>query len=298
MRSEAPASGWTALVLAGGRGSRIGNDDKAAIIIGGISALDHLLTSLPEGVPIVVAGPERPTRRPVTFRPERPVFGGPVAGIASGLGAVTTPVIVLLAVDMPWAGALVGHLIAEFAACNGAALVPVDRSGFRQPLCAVVRTDALRAALAGLGDPRGRSLRDLMALIDVQERPLGEAEMRWVHDIDTKDDLRRARSMPAPSAVAAPPSGTDESTFKKPGVKPMMKNWTDAVCAELDLPSDVDVDVDAILDVARVAAHAVERTAAPVTTFLLGSAVAGGMDVKVAAAKIQALVETWPTSAE
>jgi hypothetical protein len=78
----------------------------------------------------------------------------------------------------------------------------------------------------------------------------------------------------------------------------MMKNWTDAVCAELDLPSDVDVDVDAILDVARVAAHAVERTAAPVTTFLLGSAVAGGMDVNVAVAKIQALVKTWPTSAE
>ena len=33
----------------------------------------------------------------------------------------------------------------------------------------------------------------------------------------------------------------------------MMKTWTDAVCAELDLPADVNVDV--ILDVARVAAQ-------------------------------------------
>jgi molybdopterin-guanine dinucleotide biosynthesis protein A len=299
MTSDVLVSGWTALVLAGGRGSRLGNDDKAAITIGGISALDQLLTSLPEGVAIVVAGPECPTQRPVTFRPERPLFGGPVAGIASGLGAVNTAVTVLLAVDMPSAGALVEHLIAEFVTCDGAALVPVDRSGFRQPLCAVVRTDALRAALAGLGDPRGRSLRDLMSLIDVQERPLGEAEMRWVHDIDTMDDLRKARSMPAPSRVAAaPPTETDESTTKKPGVKPMMKTWTDAVCAELDLRPDVDLDVDVILDVARVSAHTVERTAAPVTTFLLGSAVAGGMDVRVAAAKIQALAATWATSAE
>jgi hypothetical protein len=76
----------------------------------------------------------------------------------------------------------------------------------------------------------------------------------------------------------------------------MMKTWIDAVCAELDLSADTDVDV--ILDVARVAAHNVERPAAPVTTFLVGLAVAGGMDVKDAATKIQNLAATWPTPAE
>jgi len=75
----------------------------------------------------------------------------------------------------------------------------------------------------------------------------------------------------------------------------MMNTWINAVSADLDLPADVDVDV--ILDVARVAAHSVERPAAPVTTFLLGVAVAGGMDVSEAAARIQALAETWPPSA-
>jgi len=75
----------------------------------------------------------------------------------------------------------------------------------------------------------------------------------------------------------------------------MMNTWINAVSADLDLPADVNVDV--ILDVARVAAHSVERPAAPVTTFLLGLAVAGGMDVSEAAARIQALAETWPPSA-
>jgi Domain of unknown function (DUF6457) len=74
----------------------------------------------------------------------------------------------------------------------------------------------------------------------------------------------------------------------------MMNTWINAVCAELNLPADVNVDV--ILDVARVAAHNVERPAAPVTTFLLGVAVAGGMDVHEAAAKIADLVATWPAS--
>jgi len=78
------------------------------------------------------------------------------------------------------------------------------------------------------------------------------------------------------------------------GAKPLMKTWINAVCAELNLTADVDVD--AILDVARVAAHSVERPAAPVTTFLLGLVVAGGMDVAEAASKIQGLAATWPTS--
>jgi len=76
----------------------------------------------------------------------------------------------------------------------------------------------------------------------------------------------------------------------------MMKTWIETVCAELNLPADVNVDV--ILDVARVAAHSVERPAAPVTTYLLGVAVAGGMDVTEAAAKIQALAEAWQKPAE
>jgi hypothetical protein len=76
----------------------------------------------------------------------------------------------------------------------------------------------------------------------------------------------------------------------------MMQAWIDAVCAELDLPSDVKVDL--ILDVARDAAHNVERPAAPVTTFLLGILVGRGMDVSEAAAKIQDLAANWPKSAE
>jgi len=67
------------------------------------------------------------------------------------------------------------------------------------------------------------------------------------------------------------------------------------VYTELNLPADVDIDV--ILDLARVSAHRLERPAAPVTTCLLGSAVAGGIDVNEAAAKIQELAATWPASA-
>jgi hypothetical protein len=70
-----------------------------------------------------------------------------------------------------------------------------------------------------------------------------------------------------------------------------MDTWIDAVRTELGI--DAAVDVDAILDVARVAAHGVARPAAPVTTYLLGIAVAGGADLEDARRRIEALADGW-----
>lgn len=62
---------------------------------------------------------------------------------------------------------------------------------------------------------------------------------------------------------------------------------------------DVDAEVDEalVLDLARDAAHSVERPAAPITTYLLGyaAAVHGGSPetVEALAARATALAEKW-----
>jgi hypothetical protein len=50
-----------------------------------------------------------------------------------------------------------------------------------------------------------------------------------------------------------------------------LERWSAALADELGLP-DLDVDIDAVLALAGVAAHAVLRPAAPVTTYLVGYA--------------------------
>ena len=55
-----------------------------------------------------------------------------------------------------------------------------------------------------------------------------------------------------------------------------------------------DVDVDTVLDIAKDAAHQVQRPAAPVTTYLVGLAVASGMTVEEAADKVHELAQSWP----
>ena len=74
-----------------------------------------------------------------------------------------------------------------------------------------------------------------------------------------------------------------------------LHDWIDELCDALDI--DAEVDEGIVLDLARDAAHAVERPAAPITTYLLGYAAAlnGGSPEKVEelAARATELAEKW-----
>jgi len=72
-------------------------------------------------------------------------------------------------------------------------------------------------------------------------------------------------------------------------------DWTAAVSDALGLTDEVDVAL--LLDIAREAAHAVARPAAPVTTYLLGLAVARGTDPTKAAETLTELAREWPSPA-
>jgi hypothetical protein len=72
-----------------------------------------------------------------------------------------------------------------------------------------------------------------------------------------------------------------------------LDDWTAAACTELGIDLAA-VDLRQILDLARDAAHQVDRPAAPVTAFLLGLAVGGGMPADQAAARLRTLAGAWP----
>ena len=187
-----PPPNWSALVLSGGRGSRLGAD-KDAVLIGGASSMNHVLVSLPTAIHVVVVGPEpREPVRPVTVTRESPIGGGPAAAIAAGLEFVTSDIVAVIATDMPFAGTLLARLVQELPAGLDA-LMPIDTHGRRQPLCAVYRTAALRAAIASLGDPNGQSMRALTAHLAVREILI--EDHTTLHDIDTTVDLDRARAI-------------------------------------------------------------------------------------------------------
>lgn len=78
-----------------------------------------------------------------------------------------------------------------------------------------------------------------------------------------------------------------------------MQTWWHALCTELGV-DDPGTDVTQVLDLAAVAAHAVVRPAAPLTTFLVGYAAGlagGGTDaVQRATDRAAALAEASATT--
>ena len=79
-----------------------------------------------------------------------------------------------------------------------------------------------------------------------------------------------------------------------------LHDWIDELSDVLDVETELDEGL--VLDLARTAAQNVQKTAAPITTYLLGYAAgAGGADpetVERLAARAQQLAEGWDRPAD
>lgn len=184
MASESPT--W--VVLAGGRGARMGGP-KVELEIDGRRLIDHVIDAIPDDEQVVVVGPDFALARAVDTCVEEPRFGGPVAALAAALPRITSARFVLIAADMPWAAPLARTLCARPQ--DSDVLIPLDADGRRQPMCSLWRTDAARAAIAGLAAANGASMHALIESLSVREIPAADPTGLW--DVDTPDDLAAAR---------------------------------------------------------------------------------------------------------
>ena len=76
-----------------------------------------------------------------------------------------------------------------------------------------------------------------------------------------------------------------------------LDRWAAAATAELGVEPPGDF-IKTVLNLARVAAHRVDRPAAPLTAFLLGIAVGQGRPLPESAQQLQDLAQAWPQEAD
>ena len=159
------------ILLAGGRGERMGGVDKASVRLNGRRLIDHLLPALP-GPVIVVSPHDLPLPDAARRVTEDPPYGGPVAGVAAAAPLIRSDLVAVLSVDAPDSPALLPALVDALTAAPDAG-VAVTRAadGRVQPLCAVWRRDALLAALATLESTRDIAAKRLLAAATVVEVP-------------------------------------------------------------------------------------------------------------------------------
>jgi molybdopterin-guanine dinucleotide biosynthesis protein A len=173
-----------AIVLAGGRGVRLGGRDKASLVLGGMTFLELALAAVTAAERIVVVGPRRRLATPVVWAREKPPGGGPVAALDAGLRHVTAERVAVVAVDLPFLRREHLEMLSRAAAGREGAIF-VDEHGHDQPLAGVYTSAALRRALDRLPQASGASMRTVVQDLDLAR----VAGTEWVRDCDTQDDI-------------------------------------------------------------------------------------------------------------
>lgn len=219
-----------ALILAGGHGRRLGGVHKPGVRVAGVSLLDRVLAAVVGAAPIVVVGPPQPVPPEVLLVRENPPGGGPVAALAAGLSVVALPIpyavwpttvewLAVLAGDLPFLTSATLEMVRRTASekssrtsatADGAVLVDAD--GRDQYLAGVYRIDALRAALAAVGDPAGLALRRVVGALELRRVALPVepgAAPPWF-DCDDAEDVRLAESFARRAGQPALEEATDE----------------------------------------------------------------------------------------
>jgi molybdopterin-guanine dinucleotide biosynthesis protein A len=180
------------IILTGGKSSRFGSD-KTSTLLGDKTLVAHIIDALQNRFPITIVGPEFEHSLPsLQFTREEPIGGGPVSALEAGLKLVSTEYVGVIAGDMPFGGRVITALLEDVLESDG--LVPIDDMGFRQTLCAIYRVAPLRAALNARATLKGMSMKSLISLIDIEEIALSKDLASSLLDIDTLEDLNRARS--------------------------------------------------------------------------------------------------------
>lgn len=190
-----------AVVLAGGRSSRLGREPKAGLVVEGRTLLARTVDAASIARQTVVVGDVQsqallptPLLSSVLHTRETPEFGGPAAGLAAGLAALAaahpTPseFVLVLACDMPRVASAVPVLLAAAGSARDGAIA-VDSAGSTQYLAGVYRTASLDSAvLLHKTELTDFSMRALLRELELAPTavPTGSTD-----DIDTWSDAAR-----------------------------------------------------------------------------------------------------------
>lgn len=183
------AAGYDAVVLAGGRGSRLGGTRKPALELAGRRLVDLALDAAAGALSRVVVG-DIDVPPGVELTREDPPYGGPVEALAAGLARLDEHAgwTLVLAADLPDPAPAVARLLSTEPAPDDDGLCLVGPDGRRQWLLACYRTPALLARLAERGDPPLTAMHRLVGPLRLREvDPAGIS----TDDVDTPDDAAR-----------------------------------------------------------------------------------------------------------
>ncbi|MGZ3183744.1 MAG: molybdopterin molybdotransferase MoeA [Telluria sp.] len=185
----------TGLLLAGGRGTRMGGVNKGLQPFRGMTMAEHVLERLAPQVGAIVINANESAERYAQFghpvvADHTPGFAGPLAGMEAGLRACVTPLLLTAPCDSPFLPADLAARLLDALELQGADLaVAATREGKRvqqHPVFCLMRASVLPSLEAFLADG-GRKIDAWYAGLRVAEVLFEDGDA--FRNINTRDEL-------------------------------------------------------------------------------------------------------------
>jgi len=186
-----PKEAITAVVLAGGRGSRMGGVDKGLVMLTGRPMVEHVVERLRPQVGALLINANRNVDRyarlgfPVV-EDRQGGFLGPLAGMASGLAAATTAYVITAPCDTPVIGNDLVERLADALARNDADIAVAHDGARTHPVFLLLRRDLLED-LNGFLESGGRKIDQWFARHRVATADFSDCPQAFVNINDANE---------------------------------------------------------------------------------------------------------------
>ena len=185
----------TAIVLCGGRATRLGGVDKPLMAVGDKALLGHVIECVRPQVDALLLSCAKATAAYEAFGhpvvEDRDAGQGPLGGFVSALPQVRTPWVLTTPADTPF---LPDNLVASLAkACRRTGAAVVTAGGHRQNLAMLLDAEHAQS-LAAFYDDGGRAIHRWLVASATTEVDFPADQFL---NVNTAEDLSRARDLAA-----------------------------------------------------------------------------------------------------
>lgn len=205
VRHSGTESTITAVVLAGGRATRMSGADKGLIEVAGRPMVAYVLEALAPQVERILINANRNQDRYAAFgypvvADEEPNFLGPLAGLASGLRMCRTPLMLAVPCDCPLVAPVLVKRLREALEPEGTEIAVAFDGESLQPVFLLLRRRLYRSLEAFLACG-GRKVGDWLEQHQVAKADLSDCRDTFINVNDPADrEALEARLFARPTA--------------------------------------------------------------------------------------------------
>ncbi len=187
----------SAVILAGGKGSRMGNHDKGLVKLANKTLIEYVINTIQQQVDHIIISANRNINEYQrlgfsVIRDDKNEFNGPLSGICEALKICTTKYLLVLPCDCPFIEADIIARLYKSAEENNSDVALIHDGQFLQPLFALISKNTLASLEQSIA---AKNFKVKQWMIDQNHSIIEDNRERVFFNINSRNDLEMAEKL-------------------------------------------------------------------------------------------------------